>query len=108
MRKIARRIGYTPMTIYLYFKDKAELLDCLCEEAFEDLYRRHEHLDATVKEPVERLKAGMRTFVDFALKHPHLYRASFNFCAARVTGARDASGCALAPPHWSANRLPPF
>ena len=37
MRKIAQRIGYTPMTIYLYFKDKAELLDCLCEEAFEDL-----------------------------------------------------------------------
>jgi AcrR family transcriptional regulator len=79
MRKIAQRIGYTPMTIYLYFKDKAELLDCLCEEAFEDLYRRHEHLDATVKDPVERLKAGMRTFVDFALKHPHPYTASFNF-----------------------------
>lgn len=79
MRKVAQRVGYTPMTLYLYFKDKAELLDCLCEEAFEDLYRRHEHLDATVKDPVERLKAGMRTFVDFALKHPHPYTASFNF-----------------------------
>jgi len=79
MRKVALRVGYTPMTLYLYFKDKAELLDCLCEEAFEDLYRRHERLDATVKDPVERLKAGMRTFVDFALKHPHPYTASFNF-----------------------------
>src|SRR5713226_4666029 len=28
MREIAQRIGYTPMSIYLYFKDKADLLDC--------------------------------------------------------------------------------
>jgi AcrR family transcriptional regulator len=31
MRKLARRIGYSPTTIYLYFRDKDELLFCLCE-----------------------------------------------------------------------------
>jgi AcrR family transcriptional regulator len=77
MRKIAQRIGYTPMSIYLYFKDKADLLDCICEQAFADLYRRHECVDAEISDPGERLKAGMRTFIDFALQNPSYYRAIF-------------------------------
>jgi AcrR family transcriptional regulator len=77
MRKIAQRIGYTPMSIYLHFKDKADLLDCICEQAFADLYRRHERVDAEISDPGERLKAGMRTFIDFALQNPSYYRATF-------------------------------
>lgn len=77
MRKIAKRIGYTPMSIYLHFEDKADLLDCVCEQAFSELYRRHERVDAEISDPVERLKAGMRTFIDFALRNPSYYRAAF-------------------------------
>lgn len=77
MRKIAQLIGYTPMSIYLHFKDKADLLDCICEEAFSDLYRRHERVDAEIGDPGERLKAGMRTFIDFARQNPSYYRAIF-------------------------------
>jgi AcrR family transcriptional regulator len=77
MRKIAQRIGYTPMSIYLHFEDKADLLDCICEAAFADLYRRHELVDAEIKDPAERLKAGMQTFIDFALQHASYYRATF-------------------------------
>jgi AcrR family transcriptional regulator len=77
MRKIARRIGYTPMSIYLHFKDKADLLDCICEQAFADLYQRHERVDAEISDPGERLKAGMRTFIGFALQNPSYYRAIF-------------------------------
>jgi AcrR family transcriptional regulator len=77
MRKIAQRIGYTPMSIYLHFEDKADLLDCICEQAFVDLYRRHERVDAEISDPGERLKAGMRTFIDFAVCNPSYYRAIF-------------------------------
>lgn len=77
MRKIARRIGYTPMSIYLHFKDKDDLLDCVCERAFADLYRRHERVDAETDDATERLKGGMRTFIDFALQNPSYYRAIF-------------------------------
>jgi AcrR family transcriptional regulator len=77
MRKIAQRIGYTPMSIYLYFEDKADLLDCICEQTFADLYHRHERVDAEISDPAERLKAGMRTFIDFALQNPSYYRATF-------------------------------
>ena len=77
MRKIAKRIGYTPMSIYLHFKDKADLLDCICEQAFVDLYQRHERVDAEIGDPGERLKAGMRAFIDFARQNPSYYRAIF-------------------------------
>jgi AcrR family transcriptional regulator len=77
MRKIARRIGYTPMSIYLHFRDKDDLLDSICEQAFADLYRRFERVDAEAEDPGERLKAGMRTFIDFALENPSYYRAIF-------------------------------
>lgn len=77
MRKIAQRIGYTPMSIYLHFADKADLLDCICEEAFADLYRRFELVDSEIGDPGERLKAGMQTFIDFAVENPSYYRAIF-------------------------------
>jgi AcrR family transcriptional regulator len=77
MRKIAQRIGYTPMSIYLHFEDKDDLLDCVCERAFYDLYQRFERVDAELGDADERLKAGMRTFIDFALQNPSYYRAIF-------------------------------
>ncbi len=39
LRKLARKIGYSPTTIYLYFKDKDDLLFCLCEEFYAELYQ---------------------------------------------------------------------
>ncbi|HEX4210376.1 MAG TPA: TetR/AcrR family transcriptional regulator [Candidatus Binataceae bacterium] len=92
MRKIAQRIGYTPMAIYLYFKDKNELLDCICEEAFTQLYRSLERLKESYKDPIEVLHATIKGFIDFAVKHPHHYRATF-LAPARAKGSmprRDA------------------
>jgi AcrR family transcriptional regulator len=77
MRKIAQRIGYTPMTIYLYFKDKNDLLDCICEEAFTQLYRALERLKASHKDASEVLRDTIKGFIEFALNHPHHYRATF-------------------------------
>ncbi|HUN57315.1 MAG TPA: TetR/AcrR family transcriptional regulator [Candidatus Binataceae bacterium] len=77
MRKIAERIGYTPMAIYLYFKDKNDLLDCICEEAFTQLYRALDRLKVSRKDPAEVLRDTIKGFIDFAVKHPHHYRATF-------------------------------
>lgn len=45
MRKIAEKIEYSPTTIYLYFQDKADLLDCLCEETFTRLVKKQTILE---------------------------------------------------------------
>jgi AcrR family transcriptional regulator len=77
MRRIADKIEYSPTTIYLYFKDKAELLEQVCTETFS---RLSEHLRAILDEPgdpVERLRRGLVAYVHFGLDNPHHYRATF-------------------------------
>ncbi len=77
MRKIAEKIEYSPTTIYLYFQDKADLLDCLCEETFAKLVKKQNILDQTVADPLERLRKGLSGYIEFGLKHPNHYKVTF-------------------------------
>lgn len=76
MRKIAERIEYSPTTIYLYFRDKQELVREVCEETFALLTRKLEKVIAAEPDPIERLKAGLKAYVHFGIKHPDHYRVS--------------------------------
>ena len=42
IRKLAKRVGYAPMSVYSYFADKQDILFALAEDAFETLARRIE------------------------------------------------------------------
>jgi AcrR family transcriptional regulator len=77
MRKIAEKIEYSPTTIYLYFQDKADLLDCICEETLARLVRKQNVLDQTVADPFERLQRGFRSYIEFGLKYPNHYKVAF-------------------------------
>jgi AcrR family transcriptional regulator len=77
LRKIARRIGYTPMALYVHFRDKSEILDCICEETFGAFRANAERLDRLELAPRERLAAGLRAYVEFGLEHPHHYQLTF-------------------------------
>jgi AcrR family transcriptional regulator len=77
MRKIAQRIDYSPTAIYLHFRDKEDLLRCLCEETFERLAERFEQIADPAADPVSRLKGTCRAYVEFGVAHPNHYRATF-------------------------------
>ena len=77
MRKIAEKIEYSPTTIYLYFQDKADLLDWVCEETLQKLESRLAALVTAVPDALERLKTGLRTYIQFGLEHPNDYRVAF-------------------------------
>ena len=77
MRRVAERIEYSPTTIYLHFKNKEDLLFCICEQTFAKLVKEFETLGREPGDPVAALQKGMRTYVQFALKHPHDYLATF-------------------------------
>lgn len=77
MRRIADKIEYSPTTIYLYFKDKAELLEQVCQETFARLVQRLSKIMAQPGDPVERLKNGLVAYVEFGLEYPDHYRATF-------------------------------
>lgn len=77
MRRIADKIEYSPTTIYLYFKDKAELLEQVCAETFSRLNVVMRKITEQPGDPIERLKRGMLAYIGFGLENPHHYRATF-------------------------------
>jgi AcrR family transcriptional regulator len=77
MRRIADKIEYSPTTIYIYFKDKAELLEQVCRETFARLVPRLSKIAEQPGDPVERLKRGLLAYIEFGLQNPHHYRATF-------------------------------
>jgi AcrR family transcriptional regulator len=78
MRRIAEKIEYSPTTIYLYFKDKAELLDQLCEETFAKLVAEFEQVKQQASQnPIMCLREGLRAYVRFGLEFPNHYKVTF-------------------------------
>jgi AcrR family transcriptional regulator len=78
MRKIADRIEYSPTTIYLYFKDKNDLLRQVCEETFAKLGRKLESIgEKKYDKKIEGLREGLRAYVKFGIKHPKHYEVTF-------------------------------
>lgn len=78
MRKIADRIEYAPSTIYLYFKDKVELVSSICFETFSELDRRLESILSLGLPPIETLRRSLIDYIYFGLEHPSHY--TFVFC----------------------------
>ena len=76
MRKIAEAIEYSPTAIYLYFKDKEELINELCQTDFRTLAREFQTI-ALIADPVERLRKTGMSYVEFGLSHPNHYRLMF-------------------------------
>lgn len=77
MRKIADLVEYAPGTIYLYFKDKAEILDTLCRQTFDKLRTRLEAIRQDPGDPLDALRRGLRTYIQFGLDNPNEYIVTF-------------------------------
>jgi AcrR family transcriptional regulator len=77
IRKIADRIEYSPSTIYLYFKDKDELLATVCHETFIQLRDRLQSVVSRESDPIQALRVGFRCYIEFGLDHPHHYFVTF-------------------------------
>ncbi|MGJ1387746.1 TetR/AcrR family transcriptional regulator [Sphingobacterium spiritivorum] len=76
IRKIAEKIEFSPTTIYLYYKDKTDIMYALHQEGFKLLGTQFMVLQY-VHEPFERLKAMGRVYMSFALNNPDFYELMF-------------------------------
>ncbi|GGE30656.1 TetR/AcrR family transcriptional regulator [Sphingobacterium cellulitidis] len=76
IRKIAKEIGFSPTTIYLYYKDKSDIVYALHQVGFNMLKDQFVPL-MTVEDPFERLKALGRIYMKFAFSHPEYYQVMF-------------------------------
>ncbi len=76
MRRIADRIEYSPTAIYFHFKDKDALLAELCDCDFRTFSQNFQAV-AQIADPVERLRAAGRLYVEFGLNNQSHYRLMF-------------------------------
>lgn len=79
MRKLARKIRYSPGSIYLHFRNKQQLFDSLVEESFTHLHAAMVRLRSAERngDPVEMLRKGLRGYVEFGLRYANDYRFAF-------------------------------
>lgn len=76
IRSIADAIEYSPATIYLYYKDKNELLFALQALAFDKMMQEF-RVVISVVDPMERLIALGQQYIKFAIDNPELYDLMF-------------------------------
>ncbi|THU33488.1 TetR/AcrR family transcriptional regulator [Niastella caeni] len=76
IRKIADLIEYSPTTVYLYFKDKNEILYNLHEIGFQKMAEYTADL-WTIKNPLVRLHKMGEYYIQFGLENPAFYDLMF-------------------------------
>ena len=79
MRKIAGSVGCSATSIYLYFKNKDDLLHALIEEGFEMLYQNLIQVLERDPEsnPDARIECLCREFIRFGMENPEYYEIMF-------------------------------
>jgi AcrR family transcriptional regulator len=78
MRKLASEIDASTRSTYLYFRNKEDLFRSLVDESFSRLNESLKVLaDEPRKDPIARLKLGLRLYVDWGCRHPNDYQIAF-------------------------------
>lgn len=80
IRNIANEIQYSVGTVYVYYKDKNEILNDLHTQGFRQLGGEMKVL-FNVADPMERMKALGRVYLQFATENPDMYDLMFNMKA---------------------------
>jgi len=76
MRALAHKLGYSPATIYLYFRNKLELTSEIAAHGFQQLNQRMQPTEA-FEDPLDAIYEAARIYIDFAVENGELYRLMF-------------------------------
>lgn len=77
MRRLAKDVGCTPMSIYTYFDNKIDILRALWADLFQDLFAKINEAALATTSPTERLHAMCLAYVEFWLDQRSSYRMVF-------------------------------
>jgi AcrR family transcriptional regulator len=77
MRRLARRVGYSPTTLYIYFRDKRDLIYSLCEDLFQQYLAELKQVAEAETDSLERLKKLFLLSTRFGCRHQDHYRVAF-------------------------------
>ncbi|MEZ5183034.1 MAG: TetR family transcriptional regulator [Acidimicrobiales bacterium] len=77
LRRLAAQLGVTAPALYAHVRHKQDLLRAIAEVEFDRLVARFDAVAAT--DPVARIRAHGRAYVEHAREHPELFRVMFLF-----------------------------
>lgn len=86
IRKIAKRIEYSPPVIYQHFENKEHVLKTLQDEGFEKLAKMIEKGKSTAFQRELQLVNISLAYWQFSLAYPELYQVMFNLEGVYVSG----------------------
>jgi AcrR family transcriptional regulator len=75
VRAVAERVGCSTPALYMHFSDRTSLIACACAQVLSELPRVLSDATVDAMDPVARMVAISRAFVDFGLAHRSTYRA---------------------------------
>jgi len=77
LRRVGAALGVTAPALYAYVTDKRDLMRGVAEHEFGELIRRLELI--VDPDPVVRMRQSSRTYIDYALENPELFKTMFLF-----------------------------
>src|SRR5262245_32753401 len=79
MRGLAERIGCSHANLYLHFRDKEALFDCLVEESLDQFAEGLGTLIQSARsgDPVSLVRKAGRAYVEFGIANPSVYEFAF-------------------------------
>ncbi len=79
MRSLASRFGFAAKTLYNYFSCKEEIYLMVLTRGFELINVKMEASIKNLTDPVEKLRAMCRAYVDFGINNANYYNIMFNW-----------------------------
>lgn len=76
LRLIAKKMEYSPGTIYLYYKDKDDLFFDIQQRCFHMLIAQYQETDQ-ISDPLERLRQIGIIYMDFNTRNPQCFSLMF-------------------------------
>ncbi|MBN2859191.1 MAG: TetR/AcrR family transcriptional regulator [Sphaerochaetaceae bacterium] len=73
IRSLAERIEYSPRTVYLYFRDKQEVLEAFIEQRFRSTWEEMQKISSSVP-ALSVIRIQIEGHLRMALEHPEAYR----------------------------------
>lgn len=83
IRKIAGAIEYSPAAVYLYFKDKNEILCELQKEGFNKFFQKQLPCLA-IPDPLVRLEKLGEVYLEFGFENPEYYELMFSILSPNI------------------------
>jgi AcrR family transcriptional regulator len=77
MRTLAEKMGYSPTTIYAYFKDKDALFFAMCEEVAERFFADLTDIRTAHTDPLESLRQVLLNLIKVGFNNPDEYKFLF-------------------------------